>query len=219
MKLGHACWSAGKRLVFIRKCDYPPSMGSVCEYLRKGPSDLPAYVYMPCYLGWGQSIRRPGPYGGFLGKRYDPLFTECDPHIDKDAPPEKPRYPQVLRGEPRLPDSILPPDITIDRLNARRSLLHQFDAQLRRTEAQPSLGSFDRYHQRAFDILTSSNVRAAFNLDKEDPRLRDRYGRTLFGQSTLIARRLVEAGAGTTASRSAAAPPATNTRRDEIPRF
>src|SRR5262249_40858063 len=47
---------------------YPPSMGSVCESLKKGSSELPAYVYMPCYLGWGQSIRRPGPYAGFLGK-------------------------------------------------------------------------------------------------------------------------------------------------------
>src|SRR5436305_4984463 len=48
---------------------YPPSMGSVCEYLRTGQRDLPDYVYLPCYLGWGQAIRRPGPYGGFLGQR------------------------------------------------------------------------------------------------------------------------------------------------------
>ena len=67
----------------------PPSMGSVCEYLNKhdGPGDLPAYVYMPCWLGWGQAFRRAGPYAGFLGKRYDPLTTECQPYGDKDAPP------------------------------------------------------------------------------------------------------------------------------------
>ncbi len=51
-------------------------MGSVCEYLNEGNARVPAYVYMPCYLGWGQSIHRPGPYAGFLGKRYDPLFTD-----------------------------------------------------------------------------------------------------------------------------------------------
>src|SRR5262249_27740239 len=62
---------------------HPPSMGSVCELLqqqgrgRKGSSrDFPAYVYMPCWLGWGQVFRRAGPYAGFLGKRYDPLTTE-----------------------------------------------------------------------------------------------------------------------------------------------
>src|SRR5207244_4371868 len=53
---------------------YPPSMGSVCEYLRGANQSraavdpLPDYVYMPCHLGWGQAIRRPGPYAGFLGQ-------------------------------------------------------------------------------------------------------------------------------------------------------
>lgn len=192
---------------------YPPSMGSVCEYLRRGTlgardertqvfsrvshegsSEMPAYVYMPCYLGWGQSIRRPGPYAGFLGKRYDPLYTECSPYIDKDAPREKPGHPQVLRGEPYLPQSVFPAGMTIDRLNTRRSLLGQIDDQLRQTDAQTAPATFDRHQQRAFNILTSSKVKSAFNLDGEDPRLRDRYGRTLFGQSALIGRRLIEAG-------------------------
>src|SRR5262249_27060470 len=70
---------------------HPPSMGSVCEYLkassgRKSASDLPAYVYMPCWLGWGQAFRRGGPYAGFLGKRYDPLITVCNPHSAKGDP-------------------------------------------------------------------------------------------------------------------------------------
>src|SRR5687767_2782733 len=63
----------------ITRETFPPSMGSVCEYLRQGERHLPDYVYMPCYLGWGQGIRRAGPYGGFLGKRCDPLFTEVAP--------------------------------------------------------------------------------------------------------------------------------------------
>ena len=58
----------------------PPSMGSVCEYLNEDRGELPAYVHMPCMLGWGQHIRRAGPYGGFLGRQYDPLFTECMPY-------------------------------------------------------------------------------------------------------------------------------------------
>src|SRR5438552_7476346 len=101
----------------------PPSMGSVCEYLRRDAGEFPAYVYMPCWLGWGQVFRRAGPYGGFLGKRYDPFTTECSPYGDKDAPPARPGQPRVVRGEPFLPDSVLGGEMTIDRLNQRRSLL------------------------------------------------------------------------------------------------
>jgi hypothetical protein len=172
----------------------PPSMGSVCEYLRRDRSDFPAYVYMPCWLGWGQVFRRAGPYGGFLGKRYDALTTECSPYGDKDAPPTRPGYPRVVRGQPSLADSALAAGLTIDRLQQRRGLLEQMDDQLRRAEAQPALGTYDRVQQRAFSLLTSSRVRAAFDLATEDPRLLERYGRTLFGHSTLIARRLVEEG-------------------------
>jgi hypothetical protein len=171
----------------------PPSMGSVCEYLRRDRSDFPAYAYMPCWLGWGQAFRRAGPYAGFLGKRYDPLTTECSPYGDKDAPPTRPGHPRVVRGHPYLADSALTTGLTIDRLNERRGLLQQVDDSLRRAEG-PALGSYDRVQQRAFNLLTSSRVRAAFDLSMEDPRRLERYGRTLFGHSTLIARRLVEEG-------------------------
>src|SRR5947209_6664571 len=65
----------------------PPSMGSVCEYLKQRSSEFPDYVYMPCWLGWGQAFRRAGPYGGFLGQRYDPLLTECAPYHDPGITP------------------------------------------------------------------------------------------------------------------------------------
>jgi hypothetical protein len=172
----------------------PPSMGSVCEFLKKDHGDFPAYVYMPCWLGWGQAFRRAGPYAGFLGKRFNPLTTECLPYADKGTRALGQGYPQVVRGEPRLPDSVLDADLTIDRLNKRRSLLQQLDDKLRRAEAQPALGTFSRTRERAFSILTSSKLKAAFDLQTEDPRLLDRYGRTLFGNSTVIARRLVERG-------------------------
>jgi len=172
----------------------PPSMGSVCEYLNRGQGDFPAYVYLPCWLGWGQVFRRAGPYAGFLGKRFDPLITECAPYGDKEAPPTSPGQPRVVRGEPFLPNSVLTGDFTIDRLNMRRTLVQQVDDQLRRAESQGALSSFDRIQQRAFSLLTSARMRAAFDLKSEDPRLLERYGRTLFGHSTLIARRLVEAG-------------------------
>jgi hypothetical protein len=172
----------------------PPSMGSVCEYLNTRHGDFPAYVYLPTWLGWGQAFRRAGPYAGFLGKRFDALTTECSPFGDKDAPPPRAGYPRIVRGQPYLADAALTNDFTLDRLNTRRGLLQQFDARLRRTDAQATLGAYDRVQQRAFDLLTSARVRAAFDLEKEDPRLLERYGRTLFGSSTLIGRRLVEAG-------------------------
>ncbi|HEY7157752.1 MAG TPA: DUF1501 domain-containing protein [Gemmataceae bacterium] len=181
---------------------YPPSMGSVCEWLRqrqppsrkrRPTADLPDYVYLPCYLGWGQAIRRPGPYAGFLGKQFDPFFTECKPYLD-EGKKCLPGHPQTVRGQPRLPDGALSADLTLDRLDRRRDLLQQFDSEARRLDSQVSLASFDRQHQRAFQLLTSRAVQDAFDLDKEAPAVRDRYGRTMFGSSTLMARRLIEAG-------------------------
>jgi hypothetical protein len=170
----------------------PPSMGSVCSYLTEGPRDLPPYVYLPCSLGWGENRKKGGPHAGFLGRRYDPFSTECTAYVDN--PPDDIWNPQVLRGEPRLGDAELPPHITLDRLDGRRRLLDQFDAQLRGGDAAPQPGEFNRQQRMAFDLLTSAQVRAAFNLSREPDRLRDRYGRTLFGASTLLARRLVERG-------------------------
>src|SRR5207248_1846718 len=103
-------------------------------------------------------------------------------------------HPRIVRGEPLLANSVLAGDFTIERLTMRRTLVQQVDDQLRRAESQVALSSFDRIQHRAFSLLTSSKMRAAFDLKSEDPRLLERYGRTLFGHSTLIARRLVEAG-------------------------
>jgi hypothetical protein len=148
---------------------------------------------MPCWLGWGQAFRRSGPYAGFLGQRYNALTTECQPYADKDAKPA-PGNPQPVRGEPILPNSTLGSEVTIDRLNSRRTLLQQIDDRLRQIDAQPTVDQYGRTQQRAFGLLTSSKIKAAFDLKNEDPKMVDRYGRTLFGNSTLIARRLVETG-------------------------
>jgi hypothetical protein len=172
---------------------YPPSMGSVCEYLKKGATDLPAYVFLPNYPGWGELSRQPGPYAGFLGHCHDPLFSECQPWLDKDIRRDT-REGFLWRGEPTLAAGTLAPGITLDRLNTRQGLLQQFDAQLRRAEREPPIERFDHNRERAFRLLTASPVKHAFDLSAEPPHVRDRYGRTLIGSSTLVARRLVEAG-------------------------
>jgi len=171
---------------------YPPSMGSVVSYLTRGQSSIPPYVYLPAYLGWGQLVRRPGAYGGFLGQRYDPLFSGCAPYIDK--PPEERDYPQVLRGMPVLGDSELQAGITIDRLNTRQTLLSQLDDEFRRAGQQAEATGYSGMQLQALDLLTRSKVKGAFDVGQEDPALQERYGKYLFGSSALIARRLLEAG-------------------------
>jgi hypothetical protein len=172
-----------------------PSIGSVLEWLhpRRGGDELPAYVYMPNWLGWGQAFRRAGPYGGFLGKRFDPFTTECRPTMDPGAKPT-PGKPALVRGVPLMPNSDLAADITIDRFHHRKDLLKQIDDEQRRLETTGVVERYGQTQQQAFGLLTASKLKAAFDLEAEPARVRERYGNTLFGNSTLIARRLVERG-------------------------
>jgi hypothetical protein len=176
---------------------YPPSMGSVCEYLRRQSDrrtrELPDYVYMPCYLGWGQNIRRPGPYAGFLGKQCDALTTQCSPVRPENTAEPVPGKPLPVLGRPELVGD-MPAGITIDRINSRRGLLEQIDDQVRSLETGQQLDTYGKHKLRAYELLTSPTLKAAFDLQREDSNVVDRYGRTLFGHSTLIARRLVERG-------------------------
>jgi hypothetical protein len=171
----------------------PPSMGSVCAFVeRDQPKELPTYAYLPCPLGWGEVRKKAGPHGGFLGRRYDPFCTECTASVDH--PPDEIWNPQVVRGEPRLTDMDLLEGVTLDRLDNRRRLVDQLDDQFRELAPQRDLGNFSRQQRLAFDMLTSAWVREAFDLGSEDDSMRERYGRTLFGSTTLLARRLVERG-------------------------
>jgi hypothetical protein len=175
------------------KDTYPPSMGSVCEYLRKDSDDLPAYLYLPNYAGAGNAggtVRYPGPYAGFLGSRYDPLFSEFDKKNVRKVPGAN-----LLGGVPFLAKNTrLADGITLDALKTREKLVRQFNRQQRRLESGGGLDDVSRVQQRALSLLTGTKVRNAFDLSHVDPRLRDRYDRTLFGSSALIGRRLVEAG-------------------------
>ena len=67
---------------FAKPSDHP-SMGSLCQFLGLGATDVPRYVTMPAFPGYSQSLRRAGPYGGYLGSQYDPLFTVCSPSFDR----------------------------------------------------------------------------------------------------------------------------------------
>jgi hypothetical protein len=172
----------------------PPDIGAVCQYLGRGPRDMPGAVCLPCFPGWGQmGWRRPGPYGGFLGNQYDPLFSVCAPTFARK--PRVPNYdPVPPLGDPQAPSLTLPPDVTAQRLDSRLSLLQQFDRHCKLAETSRAMERLDKYQQQALSMSVSSRTRDAFDLSREPDRVRERYGRNLHASSLLVARRLVEAG-------------------------
>lgn len=191
-------YAEGKNQQITAERTDPPDIGAICQYLKLGPQDLPGAVCLPCYPGWGESsmypgIRRPGPYGGYLGSQYDPLFSVCQPTFQRK--PARQYYDTVRPyGEPQMPALDALPEMSANRLDRRRSLLTQFDDQFKSVQNAPAVERMDKFQQRAFSMLCSSKTRDAFDLSREPARLRDRYGRNMFGSSMLAARRLVEAG-------------------------
>ena len=172
----------------------PPDIGAVCQYLRLGPTDLPGAVCLPCFPGWGEEgYRRGGPYGGSLGSQYDPVFSLCKPAFGRE-PKTKYYDPVMPVGEPFLPGLDSLPDMAVDRFDARRSLLGRIDDTFVRVRRSNSFDRMNQAQRKAFTLLTSSKTRDAFDLGQEPARVRDRYGRNLYGSSMLVARRLVEAG-------------------------
>lgn len=175
----------------------PPDIGAICQYLGLGPKELPGAVCLPCYPGWGErsqypGIRRPGPYGGFLGSQYDPLMAVCDPQFSH-VPKRKYYDPVWPMGAPRLPLDDPPAGMTTLRMNGRRSLLEQLDLAWDNSQTAAAVERMDKVKQQAFAMIRSSRTRDAFDLSRESPATRDRYGRNLHGSSMLVARRLVEA--------------------------
>jgi hypothetical protein len=180
---------------FSKPTDHP-SMGSVLQHVGIRARDVPTYFMMPAHPGYSQSLRRSGPYGGYLGSRYDPVVTLCDPAFARDANPDKNAYDPIPPiGAPLLPSVDILPEISAGRMSHRRGLLEQIDRQTGALERSGAIDRLDHFQQEAFALLTSSRTRDAFDLSREPPPLRDRYGRDLFGSSLLTARRLVEAGA------------------------
>ena len=171
----------------------PPDIGAICQYTQIGPDDVPAAVCLPCYPGWGEKWRRGGPYGGFLGSQFDPLFSLCSPTFDRE--PKANYYDPVMpKGEPSLPGLDALPSMTIERFRSRRSLVKQLDHTFNRASQSAAQERLDKFQHRACAMLTSSKTRDAFDLSREPEEVRDRYGRNLYGASMLVARRLVEAG-------------------------
>jgi Protein of unknown function (DUF1501) len=175
-----------------------PGMGAVMQYLaRHERRSMPASVWMPCHPGWGQEILRPGPYGGYLGRTFDPLFTDC---VITEKYEAKDFYDTRMEpvGHMVVPSTRLPEGLTLDRFHERKSLAEQLQVGTDRLGASSEYERLDDYQRKAFDILAASgagdNPWRAFDLTEEKPSVRERYGRHLYGESALTARRLVERG-------------------------
>jgi hypothetical protein len=191
---------------FARPTDHP-AIACVAQYLGVCRSrGLPPYVVLPAHPGYSQGLRRAGPYGGYLGSAYDPLFSACDPKFSGTLADGGDAYnaDKAPMGDPKLPE--LSGGLTLDALDRRRSLLEQFEERSSKMHQSAESARLTRQQSKAFDLLLSSKAKAAFDLSRENPKLRDRYGRDLFGSSTLMARRLVESGVSYVAIHTEAKP-------------
>lgn len=155
-----------------------PHLGSIIGKLRPRDGLLPPAVTMPWIVSHPAAPggKAPGQHAGWLGKAHDPFVVVGDPNA--------PGFQAAGLG--------LPGDLNEARLDDRRGLLGQISS----LNELPGRGpeSWDGFQTRALDALGSAEARGAFDLEREDPRLRDRYGRHIHGQCLLMARRLVEAG-------------------------
>jgi hypothetical protein len=177
-----------------------PSMGSIVESLaQRAPSGLkralPSYAVVPNSLGRLQEMGqypRPGEHAGWLGRRYNPLTTVVDKRDLKDNPYWRDCTDEELTFE--IDGLAAKRGLRLDRMNRRVSLLDEFDQARRSLDRVRCVEEFEQFRERALSLATSEQTRSALNVRQEPARVRDRYGRHLFGQSALVARRLVEAG-------------------------
>lgn len=154
-----------------------PAYGSVVSKML-GPVQpgMPPFVAFP-HVARDGSIT-PGQHASFLGKRFDPFFFSADPNSSSFALPEL-----------QLPDSV-----DLARLDRRRTLLEVVDAQLGLKHQSSVAGGMDEFQLQALGILSAPGLKQALDIAQEPEWLRDAYGRTTYGQSCLLARRLIEAG-------------------------
>jgi hypothetical protein len=154
-----------------------PSINAMVRVLRPAVGGLPSSIVLPRRLANFDGLYPwPGADAGILGHRYDPWLMVCDP------------------SEPNFtaPGCALPDDLSQPRMAQRQLLLQQVDRRV--GESFTSGSAFERHTREAWDLITGDRARPAFDLGREPNRVRDRYGRTKFGQTVLLARRLAEAG-------------------------
>ncbi len=155
---------------------YPAYGSTVARFKPVSDPAIPSFVSYPFLMRDGSVT--PGQTASFLGKAYDPFFVGGDPS----------------EADFRLPELSLPATLPLERLDDRRGLLQMIDRQSDLLGWNDSARGLDAFYDRALTMLAAPKVKKAFDLSGEPAALRDAYGRTTYGQSCLLARRLVEAG-------------------------
>lgn len=188
-----------------------PFVGSCVDYVLEhrnpgGRIEVPRNMALPWKMNKhsGGTVFA-GPWAAFLGPAYDPVLTDFDgkgSRIVKKQMPAGGKWHNISdpyagispKDRLQLAGTELRGRMTLDRLNRRKSLLAQFDEARSKLDSNEETASHDRYQQLALSLVTSSRTRNALDFGQESATLRESYGMTLFGQSCLAARRLVEAG-------------------------
>ena len=175
-----------------------PAMGSVVEFLDQRAAGgqlapFPSYCFLPFRLGRLQGYDRTGQYAGWLGRAYNGLASDIRNRAKRDNPYFRDCTDAEL--DFRIQGLVSEQEVSLDRLNRRAGLLEQFDDWRRETDASGRLQAYNGIRDQALALLTSDKIRTALDIRREPAAVRDRFGRHLFGQSALMARRMVEAGA------------------------
>lgn len=159
-----------------------PSLGAVVQHLNLNrqteKSLLPDSIRLPQHIFNTDKSVWPGQDSGFLGSKADPWMFRCEPASDNFKPPE----------------FQLHQDVSLGRFQQRRSLLQQLNSKLSEVDRTHAFDSFNEQERQALNLLSTPNSINACDLDQEPKKVRDRYGNHQFGQSTLLARRLIESG-------------------------
>ncbi len=157
--------------------DLRPAHGAVVSKLLGFDPTMPRFVTLGGHLHQGHR-RIAGEGGGTLGTLHDPFRLDYDPEAGV-----------------KIPQLDLIDGLTTNGLSSRRDLLAAFEGQSRRLEESSEIAQLDSFYQQAFSLLTAPDARKVFDLEREDDKLRTRYGRFRFGQCCLLARRMIEHGA------------------------
>jgi hypothetical protein len=155
-----------------------PHMGCTLGYLKGGRGELPAHVMIPKPIGRTGGNLPHAHTAGYLGKPYDPFILNADPSV--------PNF--------KVPDLLPPEYLTAIRAERRQKLRDAVDGAVESFEKTAAAKQMDDNFKLAYKLMSSAKARDAFALEKETDKVKDRYGRTRFGQSMLMARRLIEAG-------------------------
>jgi hypothetical protein len=172
---GHQMMQTGR--LFTGGIEHPHA-GCVLAYLKGQRGEVPAHVLLPKPIGRTGGNMPHGQTAGYLGKQYDPFVLNADPAAPNFSVPD-----------------LLPPEyISAIRAERRQKMRSAIEGEMAAFEKTPQAQQLDENFQLAYRLMSSRKAREAFALGREPAALRDRYGRTRFGQSCLLARRLIESG-------------------------